>query len=133
MNTKHVFLIHKRWLFRRKCDPNDTTKGCGPKQFVVSSNFRTDIMKVANETLLSGHLGTKKTMEQDISNFCKYCDVCQRTISKGRIPKAPLGKMPLIDNPFRSIAIDLVGPIHVHPASERGHHYILNVLDFSRK
>ena len=143
MNTKQVFLIHKGWLFRRKCDPNDTIKGCGPKQLVVPSNYRTDIMKVAHETLLSGHLGTKKTMDkictqfywpgvqQDISNFCKSCDVCQWTISKGRVAKAALGKMPLIDTPFRRIAMDLVGPIN--PASERGHLYILTVIDFSTR
>ena len=41
--------------------------------------------------------------------------------------------MPLIDNPFCRIAMDLVGPIH--PASERGHHYmyIYTVIDFSRR
>ena len=70
-------------------------------------------------------------VQQDISNFCKSCDVCQWTISKGRVPKAALGKMPLIDTPFRRIAMDLVGPIN--PASERGHLYILTVIDFSTR
>ena len=39
--------------------------------------------------------------------------------------------MPLIDTPFRRIAMDLVGPIH--PASEQGHRYILTVIDFSTR
>jgi hypothetical protein len=95
-DTKQLYLVHKGWLFRQTRDPNDNTKGIGPKQLVVPSDFRVDIMKVAHEALLGGHLGIKKTMDkictqfywpamqQDISNFCKSCDVCQRTISKGR-------------------------------------------------
>ena len=51
-------------------------------------------------------------MQQDLANYCKSCYVCQKTISKGRIPKARLGRMPLIDILFRHVAMDLVGPIH---------------------
>ena len=70
-------------------------------------------------------------MQQQVSDFCKSCDVCQRTISKGKVTKAPLGKMPLIDKPFRQNAMDLVGPIH--PISEQGHRYILTVIDFATR
>ena len=40
----------------------------------------------------------------------------------------PLGDMPLIDIPFRRVAIDLFGPIS--PPSEKGHRYILILVDY---
>ena len=39
--------------------------------------------------------------------------------------------MPLIDKPFKRIAIDLVGPIG--PPSEDGHRYILTLVDFATR
>ena len=36
--------------------------------------------------------------------------------------------MPLIDKPFKRVAIDLVGPIG--PPSEDSHRYILTLVDF---
>ena len=47
---------------------------------------------------------------------------------KGSVPKVPLQKMPLIDKPFKRVAIDLVGPIRL--PSEEGHRYILTLVDF---
>ena len=46
----------------------------------------------------------------DIKRFCQSCDICQRTIAKGRNTRAPLSSMPVIDTPFQRVAIDLVGP-----------------------
>ena len=46
----------------------------------------------------------------------------------GSVPKVPLEKMPLIDKPFKRVAIDPVGPIS--PPSEEGHRYILTLVDF---
>ena len=55
-------------------------------------------------------MGIKKTTDKiqsasywpgiqgDVTRFCKSCDVCQKTASKGSVPKVPLEKMPLIDN-----------------------------------
>ena len=39
--------------------------------------------------------------------------------------------MPLIDRPFRRVAVDLVGPIS--PPSEKGHRYILTLVDYATK
>nr|XP_006823821.1 PREDICTED: uncharacterized protein LOC102805069 [Saccoglossus kowalevskii] len=39
--------------------------------------------------------------------------------------------MPLIDMPFKRVAIDLVGPIT--PASDRGHLYILTMVDYASR
>ena len=39
--------------------------------------------------------------------------------------------MPLIDEPFKRVAIDLVGPIG--PVSEKGHWYILTLVDYATR
>ena len=39
--------------------------------------------------------------------------------------------MPLIDILFKRVAVDLVGPIT--PASERGHRYILTMVDYATR
>ena len=60
--------------------------------------------------------------------FCKTCDICQRTIQKGRVTKVPFGKLPLIDTPFKRVSVDLVGPIESR--SDKTSRYILTVIDY---
>ena len=50
---------------------------------------------------------------------------------KGKVSKVPHGAMPLIDDPFKRIAVDLIGP--VAPVSENGNRYILTVVDFATR
>ena len=100
-------------------------------------------MEVAHGSIMGGHMGIKKTtdkiqsafywpgIQSDVTRFCKSCDVCQKTVSKGSVPKVPLEKVPLIEKPFKRVAIDLVGP--VSPPSEEGHRYILTLADFSTR
>ena len=47
------------------------------------------------------------------------------------MPRASLGDMPLIDQPFKRVAIDLVGPIA--PASDKGHRFILTLMDYATR
>ena len=65
-------------------------------------------------------MGIKKTTDKiqstfywpgiqwDLIHYCKSCDVCQKTVNKGSVPKAQLEKMPLIDKLFKRVAIDLI-------------------------
>lgn len=113
------------------------------KQVMVPGKLRRSIMQVAHGSIMGGHMGIKKTTDKiqsafywpgiqgDVTRFCKSCHVCQKTVSKGSVPKVPLEKMPLIDKPFKRVAIDLVGPIS--PPSEEGHRYILTLVDFSTR
>ena len=78
-------------------------------------------MKMGHEAIMAGHQGIDRTHERvraqfywkgmygDIAEFCKSCPICQKTTPKGSVPGATLGKMPLIDEPWRRIAMDLVG------------------------
>ena len=113
------------------------------KQVMVPVQLRGRIMELAHGSLMGGHMGIKKTADKiqsafywpgiqgDVTRFCKSSDVCQKTVNKGSVPKVPLEKMPLIDKPFKRVAIDLVGPIG--PPSEDGHRYILTLVDFATR
>ena len=117
--------------------------GNAVKQLVVPKEVREKVIRVAHDGLLSGHCGIKRTkdrvlsnfywreVDEDVKRFCRSCNVCQKTLPKGRQGKAPLQRMPVIGEPFRRVAVDLVGPIA--PCSERGHRYILTVVDYATR
>ncbi|XP_041461733.1 uncharacterized protein LOC121413037 [Lytechinus variegatus] len=112
-------------------------------QVVVPKQYRKQVMQTAHENLLGGHQGAKKTTEKiltnffwpgmnsDITRYVRSCDICQRTLARGRVTKVPLGKMPIIEVPFERIAIDIVGPIH--PMTENKNRYILTIVDYATR
>ena len=61
-----------------------------------------------------------------MQRYCQSCDICQRTIPKGRAAKVPLGSMPVINTPFSRVAVDLVGPL---PVSNNGKRFIIVLID----
>ncbi|GFO45967.1 gypsy retrotransposon integrase-like protein 1 [Plakobranchus ocellatus] len=100
-------------------------------------------MSVAHDSITGAHLGIRRTKDKvqsnfywpgvngDVTRYCRSCDVCQRTVKKGTVPRVPLEKVPLIDTPFKRVAIDLVGPIN--PPSEAGHRSILTLVDYATR
>ncbi|XP_070198787.1 uncharacterized protein [Littorina saxatilis] len=110
---------------------------------VVPREFREGVMATAHDSILGGHLGTKKTTDRvwrhfywpgictDVRRFCASCDKCQKVVAKVRVRKVPLEKMPLIDEPFHRVAVDIIGPIL--PASEDGNRYILTMVDYATR
>ena len=100
-------------------------------------------MKIAHESVMSGHLGIRKTRDRilndfwwpgipsDVTRFCRSCDVCQKTVPKGTVPRVPLQRMPVIDTLFKRVAVDLVGPIY--PPSDSGCRYILTLVDYATR
>ncbi|GFO43369.1 gypsy retrotransposon integrase-like protein 1 [Plakobranchus ocellatus] len=113
----------------------DLGRNVDVKQVVLPKPLREYVMSVAHGSITGAHLGIRRTKDKVLSNFywpvvdgdvtryCRSCDVCQRTVKKGTVPRVPLEKVPLIDTPFKRVAIDLVGPIN--PPSEAGHGFIL--------
>ncbi len=112
-------------------------------QLVVPRILRTEVMKLGHETMMAGHLGTRKTTDRiisefywpgcksDIRRFCQSCKPCQLTVPKGRVAKVKLGRMPLMDTPFKRVAVDIIGPIF--PASEKGNRFILTMVDYATR
>ena len=92
------------------------------KQILVTKSLRERVMGVAHDSLFGGYLGVKKTedriqtnffrpgLHEHVTSFCRSCYVCQKTVARGSILWAPLRDMPLMDQPFKRVAIDLVEP-----------------------
>ncbi|XP_038049737.1 uncharacterized protein LOC119723244 [Patiria miniata] len=136
------YVKHRGLLYRQFQSPK-VDRGRIIKQLVVPQKYRGKVLKLAHDSPLAGHLGIKKMTDKlclsfywpgvsgDVQRYCRSCDICQRTVSKGRVGKVSLGEMPLIDTPFKRIAVDLVGPIH--PITDRGNRYILVVVDYATR
>ena len=132
------FIVKNKLLYRVA-----TEKNSQHTQLVLPKKVRESVLKIGHESLMSGHLGIGKTKDRilssfwypgitmDIVRYCKSCDICQRTIDKSRVPKVPLGQMPIINTPFERIAVDLIGEIK--PKSNRGHRWILTVVDYATR
>ena len=129
--------IHKGLLYRRFF-----LKGRDPvKQLVVPKKFRLKVISVAHESILAGHLRIRKTIDRvgscfnwpgmsgEITRFCQSCDLCQRTIPKGRVTKVPLQSIPVVSEPFDKIGVDIVGPIY--PPTDDGNRYMLTLMCYS--
>ena len=98
-------------------------------------------MTLAHESLMAGHLGIRKTIDWvvaeffwpgvcgDVTRFCKSCHICQSTVQKGRVAKVPLGRLLLMDTPFKRVAVDIVGPIETR--SNNRSRYILTMMDYA--
>ena len=78
-------------------------------------------MELAHYIPLAGHLGTKNTFSRilqrffwpgvslDAKEYCRSCGACQKTYKKA--PKTKMKSMPLIEEAFNRIAMDMVGPL----------------------
>ena len=107
-------------------------------QIVVPRVYRPEILNLAHETPLSGHLGVNKTyhkilnhfywpgLKSDVSKHCKSCHTCQMVGKPNQtIPKAHLQPIPAFEEPFSRIIIDCVGPL---PKTKSGCEYLLTIM-----
>ena len=98
---KERFYLDKSIMYREH--ETSAKKGSvSTTQLVQPTNLREGVMEVAHDSILGGHLGVKKTLYRVTSNFhwpgvagdvqryVQSCDICQRTIPKGRNVKVPL-------------------------------------------
>ena len=103
-------------------------RGNTVKQLVIPSKCHNAVVAVAHEMPFGGHLGKTKTTQRllqrfywptlhsDVAKFNQSYKACQMDSSR-RVPKAPLIPLPIISEPFRRIAMDIVGPL---PKSRSG-------------
>ena len=117
--------------------------GATTRQVVLPESLRKYVMSIVHDTITGGHLGIRKTREKitsnfywpgidgDVARYCHSCNVCQKTVSNETVPKVPLQSVPVVDVPFKRVAVDLVGPID--PPSEIGHRYILTLVDYATR
>ena len=107
-------------------------------QIVVPKSYRQEILSLAHETPLAGHMGINKTYEKilnhfywpnvrkDVAEFCRSCHACQMVGKPNQtIPKAPLKPIPAVEEPFSRIIVDCVGPL---PKTRSGNQYLLTIM-----
>ena len=96
-------------------------------QIVVPKVYQSEILKLAHESSMGGHLVINKTYSKItkhfywpqiwrcVAEFCKTCYICQ-TVGKPhhKIPVAPVKPIISFEEPFSTLIIDCVGPLLKH-------------------
>ena len=107
---------------------------------VVPEAFRNEILRVAHTIPLACHMGSTKTLNRieahffwlcislDVQKFCATCPQCQIVAHKLKSHRAPLNPVKPVTEPFRKIAIDIVGEL---PRTTTG--YILTIVDYATR
>ena len=136
-NPDSEFLIDNDILFHHSQD----TQGESLLQVVVPKEHRQWLLKTAHQAPMAAHLGRQKTelklrqhffwpgMTTDVREMCHTCPECQRGAKQNR-KKAPLQPLPVINEPFRRVAIDIVGPLN---RTKKGNKFILTLMDFATR
>ena len=130
-------------LIYRVCLDSQNKYEIGTKQLIVPEKYRVGVMGLAHDALTAGHFSHRKTSSKvfehffwpsagaDIKRFCRSCPKCQKFSARGSVRKVPMKNIPVISVPFARVAIDIVGAIT--PGSERGHKYILTLIDYATR
>ena len=131
------YLVQKGMLYHRSTN----VWGEEINQVVLPRKFRAEVLSLAHCSPLAAHLGQKKTcskilaeffwpgLTKEVREFCRSCEHCQKGSQANR-RRAPLMPLPTIEELFRRLAMDIVGPLR---RTKRGHKYILTVMDFATR
>ena len=132
------FFRRDRLLYRLWTPPGRDEE-MATEQLVLPMQCRRAVIEVAHDIPLSGHLGKGKTAQRilqrfywptlyrDVAEYCRTCEVCQKTLRR-RPRKVPLSPLPVVEEPFGRIAMDIVGPL---PKSRSGKRYVLVICDYA--
>ena len=128
-------------ILMRKWSPSEydnSGKGETVYQIVVPTVHRREVLELAHDLPMSGHLGVRKThnrilqhfywpgLKRDVAKWCKECHTCQLGGKPNQnIPQAPLHPIPAFDEPFSHIIIDCVGPL---PKTKSQNEYLLTIM-----
>jgi hypothetical protein len=140
LNGRALFCLERGLLLRKWRDKTvPTVDGTECFQIVVPKTLRCELLYLAHDIPTAAHLGIAKTkarleqhfywptLVQDVKQYVRTCDVCQRLGKGGKPAPACLRNLPVISEPFKRIAIDIVGPLP--KCSETNNRFILTVID----
>ena len=100
--------------------------------------MKKKILHQMHDSLVSGHLGCKKTkakvlqrfylyaLKEDITLYIQRCKICAADKKPAKIPRAPMGSLQVGD----CVATDYLGSF---PVMDRGHRYVLLFTDHFTK
>ena len=140
-NAGNYWFYEEDGLLYRHWHPREEGEELGIEQLIIPKQHREAVLRLAHEIPLAGHLGKKKTVERilqrfywptlyrDVAEWCRTCEQCQKHSAVKNL-RAPLVPLPVIEEPFTRIAMDIVGPL---PRSSTGNKYILVVCDYATR
>ena len=108
---------------------------------MLPEQCRQGVLQLAHTIPLAGHLGKDKTAQQilqrfywptlykDVADYCRCCEICQKS-SRYHGQRAPLIPLPVLSEPFKRTAMDIIGPL---PRSRSGKRYVLVIYDYATK
>ena len=111
------------------------------QQFMVPRSMRREVLHQMHDSLISGHLGCKKTkqkilqrfywysLKDDVNLYIQRCDICAADKKPVKIPRAPMGSL-RVGAPGDCVATDYLG---LFPVTDRGHRYVLLFTDHFTK
>ena len=113
--------------------------GYSVNQLLLPKQRRQKVLQLAHSIPLSGHMGRDRTLQRiqqrfycpslfrDVDIYCRSCPECQK-VSTPRKQRFPLISLPIMEEPFERIAIDIVDPL---PRSRKGYQYVLVICDYA--
>ena len=137
------FFMKGGLLYRRWVPPGQDQVAMGVEQLVLPQKCRAMVMELAHNIPLAGHMGKNKTAQRilqrfywptlyrDTADYSRSCRECQKTSKrKDRPLNDIILSLPIIEEPFQRIAMDIVGPF---PRSRSGKKYVLVICDYATR
>ena len=133
-------------VLMRKWQPRDVPSSEAWRvvhQVVIPQVYHREVLRLAHETPLAGHLGVNKTcrkilnhfywpgLRKGVKQFCRTCNTCQIVGKPNcRPPLTPLKPIPAVREPFGQVVIACIGPL---PKSRAGNQYLLTIMYLSTR
>lgn len=129
-------------LMHRKHTTNEHDGMNYINRIVVPESYRQEILRLGHAMPLAGHMGQEKTHSRisfnfywpklhfDVKKYCATCPECQLVSRRSVASRAPLRPVPIVNEPFKKIAIDIIGEL---PRSKTGCKYILTIVDYATR
>ncbi|KYO31274.1 hypothetical protein Y1Q_0016986 [Alligator mississippiensis] len=141
---KREQMVWDKGLLYRLWEPRNHAKSWEPcYQLVVPLTFRKKLLSMARDLSCTGYMGRDQTFQrlqanfywprlaQNVMDYRSSCETCERTGKRGDKRKPPLQPLPIIDQAFQRVRIDVVGPLR-HKTC-RGKQYILTFVYFKTR
>ena len=128
-------VLMSRW---RPLDDEGSETWRAVHQIVVPRQYQNEVLRLAHENPLAGHLGINKTyrkvfehfywpgLRKDAVKFCTTCHTCQMIGKPNQCNQvAPLIPIPAMEEPSSRVIVDCVGPL---PKAKSGNKYLLTIM-----
>ena len=102
--------------------PHHSSEDMEVEQLILPAQCCHSVLQLAHTIPLVGHLGKDKTAQQilqrfywptlykDVEDYCRSCVTYQES-SRQHGSQAPLMPLPVLSEPFKPIAMDIIGPL----------------------